>query len=182
MSVNRVVDFTLYYNVEKYRELERIFEIEKGKSGEIFDFHFLLALLGLKNLSRVNLSENISTIDSDDYREFSLRTMYSRYQSKIDSYYGFITILDNLEQNHDEVVNKWAFEKTYHNDKQFFEMKNIKTFYEYMLGGINELYKIVFKYDNKYRNIVDALKSTIDEIKSEYPIDNNYEELIDLND
>lgn len=181
MSNNIVTDFTLYYNIEKYRELERAFEIDKGKSGEVFDFHFLLALLGLKNLTKVSLTENVSGIN-DDYREFSLRTMYGRYQNKIDAYYGFITILDNLEQEHDEVVNKWAFEKTYHNDKQFFEMKNVKTFYEYMLGGINELHNLVFKYEKNYRNIVDALAVAIKEFKDDNNLQEDFGELIIFDD
>lgn len=181
MNINKVTDFTLYYNVEKYRKIEKIFEIDKGKSGELLDFHFLLALLGVKTNNKVILAENTPN-ESVIPREFSLRTMYGRYQTTIDSYYGFITILDNLEQDYDEVVNKWAFEKTYHNNRGFFEMKNVKTFYEYMMGGIDELNKIVFKYDENYRNIVDALNIAIEEILTDNNSYKNFEELIEIDD
>lgn len=182
MSYNSVSDFTLHYNVKEYRELEEVFEIRRSKEGSLPEFHFLLALIGFDNRVRIPLSENIPSTDKyEQHREFSLRTMYAKNQTDMDSYYGIITILDNLEQDYDKVMYDWAFEKTSTNNKSFFELDNIRRFYEYMLGGIGILHKNVFKYDRKYVNIQDALRDIIDNVLNKYSMSNDIEEeLIDI--
>lgn len=174
MKYNEVSDLTLYYDADKYRELENTLEINKSKDGFVVEFHFLLALLGLKNNRKISLETNSASKENSEQREFSLRTLYPKYSIDMDAYYGLITILDNLEQDYDEVVYNWAFEKTSTNKKSFFELKNVRTFYEYMIGGISILHKLVFSYTNKYRDIADAIKLELDEMSIE---NNNNDDL-----
>lgn len=129
---NTIADLSINYKVKTYNQLNDLFDIQDG---ELPLFHFMLALMGYKHKKKVDLSTNDKK--SEKSRDFSLRTMYQRYESDLDSYYGLLAILDNLDLSYDEVVDNIAFERTGTNGRPFLKMKNIKTFYEYMLGGID---------------------------------------------
>lgn len=148
-----VQDFILKYNSDKYREIEKNIQAE----AKFHELHFLLALVGIKNKNRITLEENRLS-ESENPREFSIRTTYHKYRTTMDSYYALITILDNLNSDYDHVINVLAFEVTSTNNSKFYEMTNIKTFYEYMIGGIEYFYNDIFKYDkDKKVNIADAI-------------------------
>src|SRR5690554_1648360 len=128
---NIAQDLTINYKVNTYNLIIDLFDI---KDGELPSFHMMLALMGYKNRKKTSLNE--SDGESDKPRNFSLRTLYNRNEADMDAYYGLISILDNLELPYEEVINKIAFERTEINNTPFLKMNNVKTFYEYMLGGI----------------------------------------------
>ncbi len=156
--INNVQDFRLKYNSKKYKEIEKRFE----QDNKFHSLHFLLSLLGVINKKRVTLEVNKAADDTEYSREFSLRTTYDKYRTEMDSYYALITILDNLDKQYDEVIPEMAFEVTSTNDKKFYELTNIITFYEYMLGGIDILYDIMFVYDDKNVNVADAIQEVLE--------------------
>lgn len=128
---NSPADLSINYKVRTYNQIQELFDVQDG---ELPSLHFMLSLMGFKHNKKVDLS---TKDNSEKSRDFSLRTLYPRYESDMDSYYGLIAILDNLNLNYDEVINDIAFERTGVNGKTFLKMINVKTFYEYMLGGID---------------------------------------------
>ncbi|MDY3195490.1 MAG: hypothetical protein RBQ95_01410 [Paracholeplasma sp.] len=131
---NNPQDLSISYKVKTYTELEKLFNL---KDDETPMFHFMLSLLGFKHGRRVDIKTTDSS--SDKARDFSLRTIYPRNESDMDAYYGLIAILDNTELDYNQVVNQIAFERTAVNNTPFLKMTNVRTFYEYMLGGIEFL-------------------------------------------
>src|SRR5690606_34243301 len=116
---------------------------------------FLLALLGLKEGRRIPLAN--SDAEDETVHTFSLRTTYGRYESEYDSYFGLIAILDNQNLSYDEVISQIAFERTGINHRKFQEMTNVKTFFEYLQGGIEVFSDLFFIYDKTPQGVVDAL-------------------------
>lgn len=130
--LNKPTDLSINYKVETYNKLE--IELFDLKENEQPLFHFMLALFGYKSGKKVELNTNDGTSKT---REFSIRTVYPRNESDLDAYYGLLTILDNLTLDYDYIIDKVAFERTGVNGTSFLKMKNVRTFYEYMLSGID---------------------------------------------
>lgn len=128
MIENKVSDLTIKYKVDIFEKIENTM----GKGDAIYT-HFMLALLGFHYGKRIDLSR----IHGDKSREFSIRTIHQRSFVELEAQYGLLAILDNYSKSYEEVVNDIAFERTGTNNKSFYEMKNVRTFYEYMLGGID---------------------------------------------
>lgn len=140
--INKPADLKILYKVNIYEKIETIFDLKEGEQPRL---HLILALLGLGSKKKIEL--NSKDRESDKPHEFSLRTVYPKNESDLDAYYGLLSILDNLNLDYDEVINKIAFERTSINDTNFLKMKNVKTFYEYMLAGI-DVFNIKFLIDN----------------------------------
>jgi hypothetical protein len=140
---NKPADLRINYKVNIYEKIEEIFDLREGEQPLL---HLLLALMGYKNGKKVDLSE--SDGKSDKPHEFSLRTVYPRNESDLDAAYGLLSILDNIDLTYEEVINKIAFERTSNNNTQFLKMTNVKTFYEYMLSGI-DYFESTFFSDGK---------------------------------
>lgn len=163
MYPNKPSDLRIAYKVKTYRYIEEIFDLREGQQPQL---HLLLALMGYKNQQKIDLSSNDNSGETHD---FSLRTVYSRNESDLDAAYGLLAILDNLDLSYDEVINKIAFERTGTNGKQFLKMTNVKTFYEYMLSGI-DFFENYFLLDGKKviriaENIHDFLTSNYSELE-----------------
>lgn len=159
---NKAQDLTIYYEAETYEYIEKL--INKDNTN-IPELQFMLSLLGLKYNKRIPLSKKDKK--SGKPHQFSLRTMYARMGTDYDAYIGYINILDNLDKPYHKVVNGVAFERTSYHDKKFLEMSNVKTFFEYMLGGI-----VVFK-----EKFLSQGKSEVDvaDAIQEYLLDNQNE-------
>jgi len=135
---NKPQDLTINYGVATYKKMEDLLDIQEGETGK-----------------RINL--DYKDPRNETPRTFSLRTMYQRDETDFDTYFGLITILDNLDQNFDYVVNKLAFERTEVNQKAFLKMTNVRTFYEYMLSGLEYVKREFFTYDSNVVNVADAI-------------------------
>ena len=149
---NSPTDFTLRYEVQTYQRIEKLFDVQEGRTPQL---HFLLALLGLVAEKRIPLDKKDSR--SDETRAFSIRTMYIRDATDFDLYYGLVTILDNLDDDFDQLVNEVAFEKTGVNGRKFYEMQNVKTFYEYLIGGIEFFKENFFDYGHDSVQVADCI-------------------------
>ena len=149
---NKPQDLVIHFGVNTYKKIEELFDIQEGETPTL---HFLLALLGLTNQKRIDLDRRDPK--SDETRTFSLRTMYQRDETDFDTYFGLITILDNLDDEFEYIVNNIAFERTELHDKTFLKMTNVKTFYEYMLSGLDFVYKEFFTYDSSVVNVADSI-------------------------
>jgi hypothetical protein len=140
---NKPADLKINYKVSAYEKIEEIFELREGEQPLL---HLILALMGYKNQKKIDLGATDK--NSDKSHEFSLRTVYPRNESDLDAAYGLLAILDNLDLPYEEVINRIAFERTDVNQTPFLKMKNVKTFYEYMLSGI-EFFENNFFVDGK---------------------------------
>lgn len=147
-------DLIIHYNVETYRKIEKLMDISE-KNGATVHFHFMLALLGLKTKNKIPLDFNNSK--DDDKRSFSLRTLYQKEATSFETYFGLITILDNMDQDYNEVVKNLAFEKTEVNNVSFLKMTNVKTFYSYVLSGLDVIKKDFFYYGDDPINVADQI-------------------------
>lgn len=161
---NKPADLKISYKVSSYDKIEEIFDLNEGEQPSL---HLMLALMGLRNKKKIEL--NTSDNGGNLSHEFSLRTVYPRNESDLDAAYGLISILDNLKMPYDEVINKIAFERTGDNNIPFLKMSNVKTFYEYMLSGIDFFEKNFFVDGkdnvNVARNIHDFLTSDQSDIQ-----------------
>ena len=128
---NKPADLKISYKADVYEKIEELFELREGEQPLL---HLMLALMGYKNGKKIDL--DTKDLYSDKTHEFSLRTVYNRNASDLDSSYGLMSKLDNLNLSYEEVINRIAFERNSINDKPFLKMQNVKTFYEYMLSGI----------------------------------------------
>jgi|SRR5690554_1035208 len=148
--INIPQDLNIKYGAEDYKLIE---ELLNKESSDVPLLQFMLALLGLKEEKRIPLEKN----DNKGEHNFSIRTMYNRYASDYDAYIGLISILANKHLTYEEVVNGIAFERTGTNGSRFYEMENVRTFFEYMLGGIDVFVNEFFIYGKGPINIVDAI-------------------------
>lgn len=155
-------DLTIRYKVQTYNVIDQLFDI---KDGEMPGFHLLLSLMGYISGSKIPLN----TEDSREgkQREFSIRTVYPRNESDLDTYYGLIAILDNLDRNYDEVIDTIAFERTGTNGRPFLKMTNVKTFYEYMLGGIDFFEKTFLKDGHDAYRVAMNIHSYLNKVESD---------------
>lgn len=163
---NQPQDIKITVGAAKYKTIEKLLNQD---SQDVPLLQFLLALLGLSEGKKIPLTT--TELEDDTVHTFSLRTTYGRYESEYDTYFGLIAILDNTDLSYDEVIGQIAFERTDINKKKFQEMTNVKTFFEYLQGGIEVFVDNFFVYDKTPSGVVDALheyllsdNSKIDEI------------------
>lgn len=127
---NKPQDLKISYKADTYERIEQLLELQEGEKPM---FHFLLSLLGYSSKEKIPLDKKDNKGKTHD---FSLRTMYPKDETSFDAYFGYITILDNLNLPYDRVIKDLAFERTDKNGNTFLKMTNVKTFYEYFLSGI----------------------------------------------
>lgn len=148
---NSPQDIEIKYKAETYEFVEKILNQENKDVPMVMS---MLAMLGV-------LEEKRIPIDSETKNErthlFSMRTMYSRNESDFDAYIGLITLLTNTNLNPEEVINSIAFERTGVNNTTFSKMRNVNTFFEYLLGGIEIFAEKFFIYGKSPVEIVDAI-------------------------
>lgn len=149
-------DIKFYYNVSQYKKIE---EVLMNDSLDFTDFHLLLALYGLKNGNRIKLDMK----DGKGEEHTFSRVVYQRASVQSDSNFGLITILDNLDQDYNEVMNNLAFQKMYNNDINYSKLPNVSTFYEYLIGGIEHLYNTIFEIGFTEEDIALALYDKLTE-------------------
>lgn len=143
-------DLEIRYKAEVYEFIE---ELLNKEFKDVPALQFMLALLGFTSGKKVPLDE----VDGNKIHNFSIRTMYNRNESDFDAYIGLLSILDNADSPHDEVINSIAFERTGVNNTPFLKMGNVKCYFEYMLGGIDVFSSKFFIYDKKNVDIVDSI-------------------------
>jgi len=144
-------DFTVKYKPSTYTFIEKILNQENR---DIPMLLFMLSLLGFSEKKKIPLNTESK---GEEPREISIRTLYMRNESDFDAYIGLIAILDNMHLSADQVINSIAFERTSINGAKFYQMQNVKTFFEYMLGGIDVFIDNFFIYNKNTVNIVDAI-------------------------
>ncbi|MDY0314945.1 MAG: hypothetical protein WC219_05070 [Acholeplasmataceae bacterium] len=163
---NTPQDLEIKYKASTYEFIEKILNQETKDVPMVL---FMLSLLGITNDKKIPLE---SESKNEGTHNFSIRTMYNRNESDFDAYIGLISILDNLELPPEQVINSIAFERTGVNGTTFLKMKNVKSFFEYMLGGIDVFNNKFFIYDKSNVGLVDAIH---DYLISDY---NKLDELI----
>lgn len=149
---NNPTDLAITIHVKTYEKTKNFFD-EQEK--DILNLHVMLSLLGMINNKKISLQSKDTK--SDDRRNFSIRSMYQRASTEFDTAYGLIAILDNLDNDYHHVVNQLAFEKTEKNDTAFLKMTNVKTFYEYMLSGLEYIEKEFFTYGTGHEDVADTI-------------------------
>ena len=144
---NRPQDLKIQFKAETYEKIEELLELQEGEKPMV---HFMLSLFGYLKNEKITLDTKDNKSKSHD---FSLRTMYPKDESSFDSYFGFLTILDNLDMPYDRVIKDLAFERTEKNNTPFLKMTNVKTFYEYFLTGIGSFEEKILKKYGTTKNI-----------------------------
>lgn len=144
-------DLEIKYKAETYEFIEKILNQETRDVPMVL---FMLSLLGITNNKRIPLDTETK---NEGTHSFSIRTMYNRNESDFDAYIGLISILDNLNLPPEQVINSIAFERTGVNGTMFLKMKNVKAFFEYMLGGIDIFKNNFFIYGKSNVELVDAI-------------------------
>jgi hypothetical protein len=155
---NNAQDLVLKFGANTYRRIEEIFN---STDHEFVNLHFMLALLGYQANSKISLESKDK--NSDQTRSFTLRTAYPKNSTEMDTQYGLLAILDNINESYETVVNQLAFEKTEIRNVSFFKMINVKTFYEFMLGGIDFVEKEFLQYGMDVSDIADAIHDFLEE-------------------
>lgn len=136
---NKSADIKVRFAVEEYDKLEAMFKLE---------FHELALMLSLMGkLKGKKLPLNIN--DNKGKEHTFSRTTYDRAITEFDAYFGLLTILDNNDLEYGKVINEMAFEKTEMNDVSFSKLRNVSTFYGYLLSGIEKISNEFFKLGNK---------------------------------
>jgi hypothetical protein len=149
---NSPTDLAISIFVKTYEKTKDFFDDQEK---DILNLHIMLSLLGMNNNKKIPL--DLKDNQTDKPRNFSIRSMYLRASTEFDTAYGLITILDNLESEYHYVVNNLAFEKTERNNTPFFKMTNVKTFYEYMLSGLEFIENEFFTYGSKVEDVADTI-------------------------
>ncbi|WP_313628010.1 hypothetical protein [Enterococcus italicus] len=155
-------DVIFQYKTEKFDKFNDFFQSNGIKLPQV---QFLLSLIGRNNNCKVALKEN----DGSKERQFS-RVAYQRVSNEFDSYFGLLTILDNLEKDYHTVINSLAFEKN-GNEIGYLDMTNVSTFYQYMLGGIQGGFEILSEYDNSCQDSLQIFDSMYEYIFSAGNVD-----------
>lgn len=159
-------DVKFRYKTKKYSDIISFFEKYGFKNSKA---QFLVSLTGINNDLSIDLKAN----DNSEERQIS-RVVYQNNSMDMDSYFGLITIVSNVDKDYDTVINKMAFLKNVGKEK-YLELPNVQLFYQYLLGGIEPLYDIVYHYttnvfdeqeifDSMYEFIID--KKNIELLKS----------------
>lgn len=147
---HQATDIDYSYGTVKLEKIRNTWQ--KFTDEEYLELLFLLALMGISNNNRISLSEE----DGDGKKQFS-RVVYQNNQVAMDSMIGLISILGNKEKNKSKVVNEIAFAKMDNYNLPFSKMPNVKDFYEYVLGGIDPLYDLLFELGDKETDIATVL-------------------------
>jgi len=150
MNIKRkmdVVDFKIKYNVLTYDILDSVLKLE------VHELMLLLSLMGYYSKKSRKLIEDDK---NNKEHSFSMRTMYNKSSLSFDAFFGLISILELKNLDFNEAFNI-AFEKTSDNDKKFMELDNVKTSFEYMLGGLDVVKEEFLFMGEKKENIVNAI-------------------------
>ena len=151
--MNSAQDITLKCNAKKIKFIQNAFSKVDNCS-----LMMLLALIGITEGCYIN-------IDTDDgsgeEHTFSIRTIYTKYSVEMDSNIGLITILENLNDNYDHVVNKLAFATTETENKKYSDLYNVEIFMGYLLGGVEILYKSMTLIGDDEERIFDGILEKI---------------------
>lgn len=154
---NNPSDLAISIHVKTYEKIKNFFD-EQEK--DILNIHLMLSLLGMANNKKISLDAKDN--QSEKSRNFSIRSMYQRASTDFDTAYGLITILDNLDNDYHYIVNNLAFEKTERNQTSFYKMTNVKTFYEYMLSGLEYVEKEFFTYGTSVEDVADTINDFLE--------------------
>jgi hypothetical protein len=154
---NNPTDLAISIFVKTYEKAKVFFDDQEK---DVLNLHIMLALLGIINNKKIPLDTKDN--QSDKPRNFSLRLMYQRGSTDFDTAYGLITILDNLDNDYNYVVNNLAFEKTERNKTPFLKMTNVRTFYEYMLSGLDYIDKEFFNYGTAVEDVADTINEFLE--------------------
>lgn len=149
-------DIIFKYNVQKFEDLDKYWNSDNRSSGSdssTIELLLILALFGVQNQSKIPL-------DTDDGKGKSRslsRTVYSKEIVRMESIMGLIYILSEDKLSQEVVLNEMAFAKMHTHGLSFRKLPNVQNFYEYMLGGIDPLYEIIFEFGKEPGDIVAAL-------------------------
>lgn len=154
---NNAQDLMIKHGIKTYDKVQKIFDFA---GQEFVSIHYMLALLGFDSKIKVSLDSKSS---GDSTRNFSIRTTYPKNSTEMDTQYGLIAILDNIREDYDYVINQLAFEKTEVNNTPFLKMTNVKTYYEYMQGGLDFVEKEFFQYGTNLSDIADSINQYLAE-------------------
>jgi hypothetical protein len=159
---NKPADLKIRYLAREYEKIESMFE---NREGELPQFMFMLSLLGFHKQLKIPL-DSVDEKNNGYSHEFSMRTLYPRNEAEFDTYFGFIAILDNTDLTYEEVINQIAFERTEMNNEHFLKMKNVRTFFEYMLGGVKFFNEHFRSYSTKAVDVADAIHTYLTDDQS----------------
>lgn len=154
---NNPTDLSFSIFVKTYEKTKDFFDDQEK---DILNLHLMLSLIGMINNKKIPLDSKDNKTEKP--RSFSLRTMYQRASTDYDTAYGLITILDNLDSDYHYVVNTLAFEKTERNNSSFLKMTNVKTFYEFMLSGLEYVEKEFFTYGTALEDVADTINEFLE--------------------
>lgn len=142
-----VVDFKIRYNVETYDNFEELLKLE------VHELMLMFSLMGYYDNRKIGLNEEDK---KNKEHSFSMRTMYNKSSLFFDALFGLISILEFKNLDFKEAFDI-AFEKTSDNNVKFLELENVKTSFEYMLGGLDVAKEEFLYIDKKKENIVYAI-------------------------
>jgi hypothetical protein len=150
---NRSADIKIRYFVDEYEKLEKIFNLE------FHEFALMLALMGKLRGEKLPLD-----IDDGKNKEHTFsRTTYDRAVTEFDSYFGLLSILDNIDLSYDEVINNIAFQKTEESGLSFAKQKNVNTFYGYLISGIEKMYGEFYKLGSNSYDVASCIHDFLSE-------------------
>ena len=95
-------------------------------------------------------------------------TELATYSVYMESIIGLINILSNTEYTDDIMLNQIAFAKMNTHNQPFLKLPNVQTFYEYMVGGIEHLYELVFENGSSVNDVAITLFDIITDEDEEY--------------
>lgn len=153
MAFERIIpqDIKFQYATDKFSVVRQILEDQSRLS--YTEILLILALIGVETRNNVPLNTN------DGKSEHTIsRTVYSRNSTQLDTYYGLITILANMDDEYNKVLNEMAFAKNTENDTKYIDLVNVQTFYTYYLGGIEHIYDVINSIDK------DSIESVFDSL------------------
>lgn len=155
-------DISIYYDIDKFKRLDELdTQIDVLSYPE---FLLLVALFGVNNERRIPLNEKDG---KGLFHSFS-RTVYQRNEIQTESNFGLITILNNLDQDSNTVVNGMAFAKMYNLNLNFSKLPNVLNFYESLIGGIEPLYDMLFEIGDDINSVATSLYDELMEDEEEF--------------
>lgn len=129
-------DIQVRYQVEKYEKIADFLSLNS------IDIQFLFSLVGFNNSNKIELT---TTDDSPKSHTFS-RTVFDKNTNEMERRFGLLTIVDSLDEPYNDVLNNKAFIKNSKSKEKYSSMPNVATFYQFLLGGIDPLNRIIFRY------------------------------------
>ena len=147
---------------KRYSRLREIFYSDDRVSNRrltMYDFQFLLALVGLRE---EHDGEIPGKSENTDFTTIG-RVPYSRNENEFDARFGLVTILTSLDEEYDTVLNHKAFLKNSHGEK-YTELPNVSVFYKSLFAGTDKLYDELAEDDiSDDESIFDALYNIIND-------------------